>query len=53
MPGIGEAVSGDGRTGRDGLVSDSKVRSKDKASGMGAVLVLAMALAPPPPPVLY
>lgn len=41
MPYIVEAVSGDGRTGLDGFVSELKVRINDKASGTGAALDLA------------
>ena len=36
-----EVVNGDGRTGRDGLVSELKVLINDKLSDMGAVFVLA------------
>ena len=36
-----EVVSGDGRRGREGLVSELKVLINDKLSDMGVVLVLA------------
>lgn len=36
-----DAVSGEGRTGREGFVSEWKVRIKDRASGTGAFALLA------------
>lgn len=36
-----DAVSGEGRTGRDGFVSELKVRIRDRASGTGALALLA------------
>lgn len=41
MPCMVEAVSGDGRTGLDGFVSELKVRINDKASGTGAAFAFA------------
>lgn len=41
MPWIVDAVSGDGRTGLDGFVSELKVLINDRASGTGAVFALA------------
>lgn len=47
MSGIVDAVRGDGRTGRVGLVSILKDRIKDSESGIGAPFVLNGELGPP------
>lgn len=47
MSGIVDAVRGDGRTGRVGLVSMLNDRMRDNESGMGAPFVLKGELGPP------
>ena len=42
-------MSGDGRFGLDGFVSELKVRMRESASGIGAVLVLLAKVGPPAP----
>ena len=41
MPWMVDAVSGEGRTGREGFVSELNDRTKDRASGTGAFALLA------------
>ncbi|EHL02167.1 hypothetical protein M7I_1761 [Glarea lozoyensis 74030] len=47
MSGMVDAVRGDGRTGREGLVSTLNDRIKDNESGMGAPFDLNGELGPP------
>lgn len=49
MPWIVDAVSGEGRIGLDGFVSELNVLIKDKASGIGAALALFANVVPPAP----
>ena len=44
-----DAVKGDGRTGREGLVSELKVLMSERASGTGGALALLAKVVPPPP----
>lgn len=47
MPWMVEAVRGEGRTGREGFVSELKVRMSDNASGTGGALALLAKVVPP------
>ena len=44
-----DAVSGEGRTGREGFVSELKVLISDRASGTGGALALLANVMPPAP----
>ena len=43
-----EAVSGEGRTGREGLDSELNVRMSEMVSGIGAVFARLAKVVPPP-----
>lgn len=42
-----DAVSGEGRIGREGLVSELNLRIRDNASGMGVAFALFTKVVPP------
>lgn len=44
-----DAVSGEGRTGLEGFVSELKVRMSERASGTGGALALLAKVVPPAP----
>lgn len=49
MPWMVDAVSGDGRTGLEGFVSELKVLMSERASGTGGALALLAKVVPPAP----
>lgn len=49
IPWIVDAVSGEGRIGLDGFVSELNVLIRDKASGIGAAFALCTNVVPPAP----